>query len=447
MTDRPTAEGPIEAGRPDGLLGRARASRFGPVRLARHRPAVAGARLAMLALAKRIADGRLTIKDVDGRLHRFGSIGDLGTGPTATVEIRDERAWLALAGEGSIGLGRGYIEGWWHSDDPTEVVRLLIRNLAGLDELRNRWTQVTGRVGDAARRALPRAGRARNREDIGSHYDLSNDFFRLFLDPTMTYSSAVFTEPGHDLEQASLAKYDRLLTKLGVGPDHHLLEIGTGWGGLALRAAEGRGASVTTTTISDRQLAEARSRAAASPANERIEILSRDWRDLDGRFDRVVSIEMIEAVDWRDYDRFFATIERCLTPDGLVGLQAICVPDRRWRRTKNTEDFIRRFVFPGGYLPSLGAIVGATTRSTRLQVLDVEDFSAHYAETLRRWRARFDARAADVAALGLDERFRRLWRFYLAYCEAGFAERHCTVNQLVLAGPEWRPAGLELRSR
>jgi cyclopropane-fatty-acyl-phospholipid synthase len=159
----------------------------------------------------------------------------------------------------------------------------------------------------------------------------------------------------------------------------------------------------------------------------------------------VVSIEMIEAVDWRDYQRFFSTIERCLTPDGMVGLQAICVPDSRYQRTKNTEDFIRRFVFPGGFLPSIGSITAAVSRSTRLQVLDVEDFSAHYAETLRQWRDRFEQRWADARALGLDERFRRLWRFYLAYCEAAFIERHCTVNQFVLVGPEWRPDGLDLR--
>ncbi len=434
-----------EPGRAGRLLERAAGSRFGPLRLAQTRTGVSVARSAVLALAGRIRDGDLVVADLDGRVHHFGGSSVPTRELAARVEIRDERAWLALATEGSIGLGRGYIEGWWHSDDPTSVVQILIRNVSGLDELRNRVNRVTGRLNDTARRALPRVSRQRNREDIGAHYDLSNDFFRLFLDPTMTYSSGVFTEPDADLEQASLAKYDRLLAKLGLARGHRVLEIGTGWGGLALRAAERWGAQVTSTTVSDRQLDEATVRAGASTAADRIEIIGRDWRDLDGRYDRIVSIEMIEAVDWRDYDRFFATIERCLTPDGLVGLQAICVPDRRWSRTKNTEDFIRRFVFPGGFLPSIGSMLTSIARTTRLQVLDVEDFSAHYAETLQRWRARFDARGPDVEKLGLDDRFRRLWRFYLAYCEAGFLERHCTVNQLVLTGPEWRPDGLTLR--
>ena len=173
--------------------------------------------------------------------------------------------------------------------------------------------------------------------------------------------------------------------------------------------------------------------------------MGQDWRDLTGRYDRLVSIEMIEAVDWRDYPKFFATVARLVKPDGLVGIQAICVPDRRYERAKNTEDFVRRFIFPGGFLPSLGAIGRAVADATSLQIIDVEDFSAHYAETLRRWRRRFDDRLSEVRELGLDDRFIRLWRFYLAYCEAGFAERHCTVNQIVLAGPDWRPDGLALR--
>jgi cyclopropane-fatty-acyl-phospholipid synthase len=399
----------------------------------------------LLRLAARIGEGSLDVRDLDGRIHRFGAADPDDPGLAARVTVTDERAWTAIASEGSIGLGRGYIEGWWETDDPTAVVRVMIRNLRGLDELRNRINRHAGRLGDGARRALPRPSRQRNREDIGAHYDLGNDFFRLFLDPTMTYSSAVFTEPGLDLERASLAKYDRLLAKLGLGPDHRLLEIGTGWGGLAIRAAERWGASVTTTTVSTRQLEEARARAASSPAGHRIELLGRDWRDLSGRHDRIVSIEMIEAVDWRDYDRFFATIERCLAPDGMVGLQAICVPDRRWNRTKNTEDFIRRFVFPGGFLPSIGSVIRSVARATRRPVLDVEDFSTHYAETLRRWRTRFDHHGGELDGLGLDQRFGRLWRFYLAYCEAGFLERHCTVNQIVLVGPRWRPSGLELR--
>ena len=384
------------------------------------------------------ADG-LDIVDVDGT--RWSSPARAGT-PRPTLCVRDERAWWAVASEGSVGLGRGYLERWWTTDDPTGVVRVLIRNLEPLDEVRNRLQRVSGWAVDPVRRRVGRSSRERDRDNVQSHYDLGNDFFELFLDETMTYSSAVFEHPSVPLAQASTHKYDVLLGKLGVEADHHLLEVGSGWGGLALRAAGRTGCRVTTATVSARQAVEARRRIAAAGLDDRVDVVERDWRLLAGRFDRIVSIEMIEALHWRDYERYFATLGRCLRPDGLVGIQAILAPDRRYERVKHTEDFIRRFVFPGGHLPSLDAISRAAGRASRLQIVDVEDFSAHYAETLRRWRTRFDSRLDEVRALGLDERFVRLWRFYLAYCEAAFLERHCTVAQIVLAGPQWRPDGL-----
>ena len=347
-------------------------------------------------------------------------------------------AYITLVTEGAIGLGRGYIEGWWDSPDPMTTVRVIIRNITPIDAARNRIHRLTGWTTDRMRGALPRRGRTGNREDIAAHYDLGNAFFELFLDETMTYSSAVFASVESTLAQASLNKYDVLLARLGVDSHHRLLEIGTGWGGLAIRAAETTGCQVTTTTISSEQLAEARRRVDAAGCTSRVELLDLDWRDLSGSFDRVISIEMIEAVDWRDYDAYFATIERCMRPDGLAGIQAICLPDRRYDRAKNTEDFIRRFVFPNGCLASIGAISKSVSRATGMQIIGIEDFSAHYAETLRRWRIRFEERIDDAHALGLDDRFCRLWRFYLSYCEAGFRERHCTVNQIVLAGRDWR---------
>lgn len=387
-----------------------------------------------------------SVIDGNDRVTTLGAPLDLsGDQLTATIEILDPRAWTAVIKEGSIGLGRGYFEGWWDSDDPVTVVRSIIRSLEPIDEFRNRVSGATGWMTDRVRGKLPKPSRKRNREDIASHYDLGNDFFRIFLDETLTYSSAIFPSAEAALAEGSRHKYDRLLAKLGVSADHSVLEIGTGWGGFALRAVDTTSCRVTTTTISSEQLKEAKRRVGLADRNDDVTLLDDDWRDLDGRFDRVVSIEMIEAVDWRDYDRYFATIERCLEDDGLAAIQAICVPDRRYERTKNTEDFIRRFIFPGGFLPSIGAITRSVSRATRMQVIDVEDLSAHYAETLRRWREKFDDRIDEVYALGLDERFVRLWRFYLAYCEAGFLERHCTVNQFVFAGRRWRPEGLELR--
>jgi cyclopropane-fatty-acyl-phospholipid synthase len=279
---------------------------------------------------------------------------------------------------------------------------------------------------------LPRDTPERNREDIGAHYDIGNELFELFLDETMTYSSAVFPTWDTPLADASRHKMDLLLDRLGLRAGQHLLEIGTGWGGLAIRAAGERGVHVTTTTVSSEQLTEARRRVEAAGLADRVTLLDADWRELTGTYDRLVSVEMIEAVDWRDYDAFFRQVERRLAPGGRAALQAICLPDERWDRAKNTEDFIRRFVFPNGFLPSVAALEASVRRATSMRVVDVTDFTPHYAETLRRWRETFDARIDDVAALGLDERFQRLWRCYFAYCEGGFLEHHVRVVQLTI---------------
>ena len=389
---------------------------------------------AMRALLGRMYRDRLVVRDrlpgeepVD---REFGPGGEL----EATVTVTDRRAYSAVMTEGSVGFGRGFIEGWWASDDPVAVVQVVIRNMGTIDRLRNRWEAVSGWATDRLRRLLPRDSRERNRDDISAHYDIGNPFFELFLDETMTYSSGVFPTPDATLADASRRKYDLLLDKLGVAPGDHLLEIGTGWGGMAIRAAE-RGARVTTTTISAEQLREAGKRVSEAGVADRVTLLGSDWRDLEGRFDHVVSIEMIEAVDWRDYDAYFATIDRCLKPGGRAAIQAITLPDDRWERAKNTEDFIRRFVFPNGFLPSIAAIDASVRRATGLRVADVDELTPHYAETLLRWRERFDARIDEVAALGLDERFQRLWRFYLAYCEAGFREGHCTLHQITFESP------------
>jgi cyclopropane-fatty-acyl-phospholipid synthase len=386
--------------------------------------------------------GRLTVTDVDGTTEGFGPAdAEL----TAEIVVRDPRCWSAIVTEGSIGFGRGFIEGWWHSEDPVTAVRILIANMHALDDVQRRIVGVTHPVLDPIRRVRGPRDRRGNREDISAHYDIGNDFFSLFLDETLSYSSATFASADTSLRDASLAKYDRLLDKLDIGSTDHVLEIGTGWGGFAIRAAGTRACDVTTTTISVEQRREATRRVAEAELSDKVTLLDSDWRDLEGTHDKIVSIEMIEAVDWRDYESFFAKIERCLAPDGMVGIQAICMPDRRWATKRNKEDFIRRFVFPGGMLPSIGSITEAVGRATHLQVLDLEDLTIHYAETLRRWREAFDEEADAVHQLGLDDRFCRLWRFYLAYCEAAFLERHCTVNQFVLVGRDWRPDSIQLR--
>ncbi len=427
--------------RPERLLGRAEieSGAFTATRALGDTGARAS-RTLLHKLMRRMQHDQLTVAE-GSDVSIYGEAGGL----SATIRIVEPQAWKAVASEGSIGLGRGYIEGWWTTDDLTTLIQVLVRNLDQLDDLRNKISSKTNPVTDRIRRLAPSVGRAKNEEDIASHYDLGNDFFKIFLDDTMTYSSAVFESPAATLAEASTAKYDRLLNKLQILSGHEVLEIGTGWGGLAIRLLERFQTTITSTTVSQEQLAEAKRRIAEAGLDTRATLLDSDWRDLAGQFDRIVSIEMIEAVEWRDYKRFFATIESCLRPDGLVGIQAICTPDQRFDRAKNTEDYIRRFVFPGGMLPSIGAISKSVSAATKLQLVDVEDFSAHYAETLRRWRVRFDDRLDEVKALGLDDRFCRLWRFYLTYCEAAFLERHVTVNQIVLAGHKWRPDGLSLR--
>lgn len=401
--------------------------------------AATAGRAALITLLNRLDRGHLEVVDAEGTTRTFGDPADE---LSATVTIRDRRAWSAVARRGSVGYGESYADGWWDTDDLVGLTRLLIRNLGTIDRWRSRWADLSRVPSDAWSRAVPRTDRGRDRRNISAHYDMGNEFFATFLDDTMTYSCAVFADPDESLERASNRKYDRILDKLGVGAGTTVLEIGSGWGGFATRASRSRGAEVTTTTISQAQYDYVLQRLA----DERVPgvtPLMVDWRDLPERgvrYDRVVSIEMIEAVDWRDYRRYFDAIERCLAPDGMVGLQAICLPDQRYEAGKRRKDFIKRHIFPGGMLPSHGALVESAVRRGTLQLLDIEDITSHYAETLRRWRERFDAAEDQLEEMGYDVWFRRLWRMYLAYCEAAFAERSCTVGQFVFVGPEWRGA-------
>lgn len=360
------------------------------------------------------------------------------------VVVRDGRAWSAVARDGSAGLGEAWFRGWWHTDDLVGMLRVLIRNMAHVDRARARLDAATAPVVQPLRR-LRRPDAARDRRNVRAHYDLSNEFFAAFLDETMTYSSAVFTDPSMPLADASREKLDRLCRKVGMQPDHRVLEIGTGWGSFALHAAGMRGAHVTTTTVSAAQAALARERFRAAGLDDRISLLELDYRDLQGTFDRLVSIEMIEAVDWRDVPAYFSHCGRLLAPDGLFGMQAIVIADQRYERARHTDDFIKQWVFPGGCLPSVTSLVEAASSASELRVVDLEDLGAHYAETLHRWRDRLHEIWDELPTLGVGPELARLWDFYLAYCEAAFRERHVSVVQLVLANPAWRPDGLTLR--
>ena len=357
--------------------------------------------------------------------------------------MHDPAAYRAVLARGSVGLGTSYAAGWWDSDDLVGVVRSASRRLPSPAGRLGRITDVLGRAGglgpgrhSAARNGLD--SRAEDRLDVQAHYDLGDEFFAAFLDPTLTYSCAYFERPGMSLEEASVAKLDRLCAKLDLGPDDEVLEIGTGWGSFAAHAATRYGCRVTTTTISDRQFAYARRRVGEAGLDHLVTVRNDDYRDLHGQWDKVVSVEMIEAVGWRQYRTFFESCARLLRPDGLMALQAIVIDDARYERAKRVDDFIKAVVFPGSCIPSVGVIVAVTTGATDLRVIGLEDIGAHYAETLHRWRARFLDNRRAIAALGFDEPFLRTWDLYLAYCEAGFEERRISDVQMILAKPGWR---------
>jgi cyclopropane-fatty-acyl-phospholipid synthase len=322
------------------------------------------------------------------------------------------------------------------------LIRLFARNreaLGGLD----RSGAALSTLGRAAARIVHRLRdntRRGSRRNIAAHYDLGNDLFELFLDDSMTYSAGYFERPDATLEEAQRAKIDRLCRRLRLGPDDHLLEIGTGWGALAIHAAREYGCRVTTTTISAEQHREAELRVRRAGLDHRIRLLAADYRDLTGSFSKIVSVEMVEAVGLRRLPAYFATLDRLVAPDGLVALQAITIADRNFEAASRSVDFIQKFIFPGSAIPSLSALLSAAARASRLTPLQVDDLGLHYALTLRHWRHRFESRLDRVRALGYDERFVRLWRYYLSYCEGGFLERAIGDAQIVFAAPEFRGA-------
>jgi len=381
-------------------------------------------------LLRRLTYGSLTLVDHEGR-HHFGK----GL-PHFEVTVSDTRAYSALVRHGSVGYGESYTEGWWDVADLTAFTQFVIRNmdpvLHHLDILARRSAPLT-----ALTRRFQRVNRARDKANIIAHYDLGNAFYSLMLDPTMSYSCAFFNTPEVSLEEASIAKLDMLCRKLDLGPADHLLEIGTGWGGLAVYAASTYGCRVTSVTISDAQFAYASALVEERGLGELVSIRNQDYRDIQGTFDKLVSVEMVEAIGWRQLDTYFVKCASLVKADGLVAIQAIVIEDFSYERTKNSQDFIKDLIFPGGFLPSLGAIVTSSSSVSDLRLIDVEDIGRHYAETLRRWRANLDQYPDAYERFGLSPSFERMWRMYLQYCEAAFLERHISDVQLIFAKREW----------
>ncbi len=379
--------------------------------------------------------GQLVVEDPLGTLR----IGQAGSGPAVTLRVLDPGFYRALATHGSVGAGQAYMDGLWQCSDLVGLIRLLARNRDLLDGMETGSARLGG-LAMKALHALRRNTREGSRRNIAAHYDLGNEFFGLFLSPDLMYSSACWSGADDTLEAASTRKLELICRKLALGPDDHVLEIGTGWGGFALHAARHHGCRVTTTTISREQHDLAAARIAEAGLGDRITLLQSDYRDLHGQYDKLVSIEMIEAVGADFQDSYFGQIGRLLKPDGLALVQAITIEDRRYAQALKSVDFIKRHVFPGCFIPSISAMLASKTRSSDLALIALEDFGLSYARTLQAWRERFLAQLPAVRAQGFDERFIRLWEFYLAYCEGGFRERSIGVAHLLLAKPGWRPA-------
>jgi cyclopropane-fatty-acyl-phospholipid synthase len=391
------------------------------------------ARLVADRFLRRIRTGQLVVVE-DGSRRVYGS-----GPPAATVHVRSPRVYRKLL-RGSRGLAESYVEGLWDSPDATAVIRLAARNVGGIDRLRRRLAPLRAPFQRVFGALLRTQTRRRARRSIAAHYDLGNDLFARMLDPTMMYSCALFERPGMTLEEASVAKLERVCERLRLGPDDHVVEIGTGWGGFAVHAAATRGCRVTTTTISREQYEWARDTVRRAGLEDRVTVLLEDYRDLTGSYDKLVSLEMIEAVGWRHFGTFFEKCSSLLAPDGLMLLQAITIDDRAYEVEKAGASFINTYVFPDGCLPSLEVIGRCVARRTDMQMLALEDLTPHYAETLRRWRANFLANVAELEQFGYDERFRRLWTLYLSWCEAGFAERRIGDAMLLMAKPRHRSA-------
>jgi cyclopropane-fatty-acyl-phospholipid synthase len=372
--------------------------------------------------------GRLNVSFPDGQ-HRLYTGPQKG--PQAVLEAKDARFFARVVLGGEIGFGEAFVHSEWDSPDPVDVIRFFIRNRKTFDDARYQanWpARALARIVEVGRRNTIWG----SRRNIHRHYDLSNDFFRLFLDRSMAYSSAIYGSPDEDLETAQQRKYDVILRKARLQADDHLLEIGCGWGGFAIAAARQTGCRVTGITVSREQYALARARAAAAGLTDRVRILLSDYRHLHGRFDKIVSIEMLEAVGLAYYPIFFRRIDDLLRPQGIAVLQTITIPDQHFQRYRRESDWIRKHIFPGGLLPSLTVLTAQMTRHSRLMVEHLENIGDHYALTLEAWRRRFDAKREAVAALGFDRVFRRKWRYYLASCEAAFRERVIGDLQLVL---------------
>ena len=376
-----------------------------------------------------LRQGRLTVVH-DDNVAVFGS----GDGPAATLTVHDSDFFVSVVLGGHLGAAESFVEGDWVADDLTALMQVFLCNRDVLDGLETGIARLVQPL-RALAHALHRNTRMGSKRNILAHYDLGNELFSQFLDDTMTYSCGIFDTPGMTMREASVEKYDRLCRKLELTSEDHVLEIGMGWGGFAMHAASTYGCRVTTTTISEEQYDLASARITAAGLSERITVLRQDYRALEGTYDKLVSIEMIEAVGHQYFGTYFAQCAKLLKPHGKAAIQAITIQDRYYDSARRSVDFIKRYIFPGSCIPAV-SVLAAAAAPTDLRLVHLEDITPHYAETLRRWRGSFFDNWPAIRSAGYDERFKRLWDFYFCYCEAGFDAAVLGNVQLVFAKPE-----------
>lgn len=389
-------------------------------------------RKTVFSILQHLNAGRLVVREND-EFYTFGKKTD-DFPLEAEITVHNPKFYTSILFGGTVGAGRAYMDGFWSTTNLTALVRIVLRNQAVLQGMNRGWTKLMAPAFHLFH-YLRRNTKHGSRENIMAHYDLGNDFYQVFLDDTMTYSCGIFEHEDSSLREASVAKYDRICRKLQLGPDDHVLEIGTGWGGFAIHAAKQYGCKITTTTISQEQYNFAKQRIEQENLGGQIELLLKDYRDLTGQYDKLVSIEMIEAVGHQYYETFFRQCSNLLKPDGMMLIQAITIADHAFDRHKHSVDFIKRYIFPGSCIPSVTALSQAMSRSSDLRLFHFEDITPHYATTLRRWRERFFENIDAVRQLGYSETFIRMWDFYLGYCEAGFAERYLGDVHLLFTKP------------
>jgi cyclopropane-fatty-acyl-phospholipid synthase len=389
----------------------------------------------LIAKLEKLEVGEIQLIDSNGS-HSFGC-PDKTNPLTVTLNVTDQRFYSDIAFGGTVAAGEAYMQGYWSCSNLTDLIRIMIGNRHILDQMEANLSLFKNAFLRVAH-WLNRNSQAGSRRNIEAHYDLGNEMFELFLDPTMMYSCAYYPDEKTSLEQASLAKLKRICDKLQLNESDHVIEIGTGWGGFALYAAANYGCKVTTTTISQQQHDWAKQRIIEAGLEDKITLLMEDYRDLQGTYDKLVSIEMIEAVGHQYLDTYFAKCSSLLKPEGIMLIQSITIADQQYDQAIKSVDFIQRFIFPGGFIPSVSAITSSVKSSTDMRLFQLEDIGPHYATTLYDWRQRFFENIEPIKALGYSQQFIAMWDFYLCYCEAGFLERVLGNAHLVFIKPKNR---------